>query len=69
MMASNGKRITGTCIDCGCVLELFEMDMKKGVKILKCQECGMFHLYKKDFFGAYKVVKVSKDPSHLADIE
>ena len=52
---------TGECYDCGGPLELFEIDNKKATKIMLCQSCGLFHYYKKDFFGNYKLTKVSKN--------
>jgi hypothetical protein len=27
-----------------------------------CQACGLYHFYKKDFIGNYKLSKVSKNP-------
>jgi hypothetical protein len=55
-------RHTGKCYDCGAALELYEMDMKKSTKIMLCQTCGLFHFYKKDFVGRYRLTKVSKNP-------
>jgi len=40
---------------------LFELDMKRSTKIMVCQNCGLFHFYKKDFLGNYKLSKVSKN--------
>jgi hypothetical protein len=53
---------SGKCYDCGGQLELFEMDMNKSTKIMLCQACGLYHFYKKDFIGNYKLSKVSKNP-------
>ena len=52
---------TETCYDCGNPLELYEIDMKKSTKILLCKNCGLFHFYKKNFVGNYRLTKVSKN--------
>ena len=54
------KRYTGKCFDCGGLLELVELDIQGVSKIMQCQDCGLFHLYKKDFLGRYKLVKITK---------
>jgi len=51
---------TGKCVDCGSTLELYEIDFEKGRRVLICQRCGLFHLYEKDFFGRWKLVKAAK---------
>ncbi len=61
MHTNKADRHTGTCFDCKGQLQLFEMDMKKSTKIMLCQNCGLFHFYKKNFVGNYKLVKVSKN--------
>jgi uncharacterized Zn finger protein len=68
-LATNEKKHTGTCIDCGGPLELFELNIKKGAKIMKCESCGLFHSYRKDFLGGWKIIKVTKDPSHVLGSE
>jgi uncharacterized Zn finger protein len=62
MTEGKTRRHTGDCYDCGGPLELFEIDMQKSTKIMACQNCGLFHYYKKDFLGNYKLTKVSKIP-------
>jgi hypothetical protein len=54
------QRITGKCLDCGGMLELVELDIQGKNKIMQCKVCGLFHLYKKDFLGNYKLTKVTK---------
>lgn len=56
------RRHTGKCCDCSGPLELFEVDMQKSTKIMACHNCGLFHYYKKDFFGNYKLLKATKIP-------
>jgi hypothetical protein len=55
------KRREGKCYDCGGPLELFEIDMQKGTRIMKCQACALFHFYKKSFLANWKLIKVSKE--------
>ena len=54
------RRHTGVCIDCGGPTELYELDLKKSKKILQCTRCGLYHIYKKDMLGKWKVVKAAK---------
>jgi DNA-directed RNA polymerase subunit RPC12/RpoP len=63
MTEETAKKHTGKCYDCGGPLELFEMNLDKSTKIMLCQNCGLYHFYKKDFIGTYKLTKVSKDPT------
>jgi hypothetical protein len=57
----NEKRAPGECYDCKGPLKLFEIDMQKGTRIMKCQVCGLYHFYKKDFLANWKLTKVSKE--------
>jgi len=63
MTEETSKKHTGKCYDCGGPLELFEMNLDKSTKIMLCQNCGLYHFYKKDFIGTFKLTKVSKNPS------
>ncbi len=63
MTEEKSKKHTGKCYDCNGPLELFEMNLDKSTKIMLCQNCGLYHFYKKDFIGQYKLIKVSKDPT------
>ena len=54
------RRYVGECCDCSGELELAELDIEKGTKIMKCQKCSLFHYYKKDLFGRWKLLRVSK---------
>ena len=58
--SKNGKK--EKCFDCGGQVELMERDFQKGTKIVRCRDCYLFHLYKKDFLGGWKLMKVSKAP-------
>ncbi len=63
MTEEKARKYTGKCYDCSGPLELFEMNLDKSTKIMLCQNCGLYHFYKKDFIGQYKLTKVSKDPT------
>ena len=61
------RKHTGTCIDCGNELELYMLDLKKGRRVLQCTQCGLYHFYKKDMLGKWKVVKAAKIPDLWSD--
>ncbi len=54
------RRHTGKCVDCGGVLELYTLDLKKSRRILQCPRCGLYHLYRKDLLGKWKLAKATK---------
>ncbi|NWG10354.1 hypothetical protein HXY33_01175 [Candidatus Bathyarchaeota archaeon] len=60
MCAESDKAYIGKCVDCGSPLVLYEVDFEKNRRILQCTQCGLFHFYKKDFFGKLKLVKASR---------
>ena len=68
-MDSGKERQRGKCFDCGGQVELIERDFQKGTKIVRCRDCYLFHLYKKDFLGSWKLLKASKDPSNIRQIK
>jgi hypothetical protein len=63
MESGKDKRHTGKCFDCEGLLEIVEYDFQKGTKVMKCQRCSLFHHYKKDFLGKWKLLRVAKDPN------
>jgi hypothetical protein len=63
MIGEGPKKHTGECYDCGGMLELVEFDVKKGTRIMKCVECGLYHFHKRELFGGWKLLKVSKRPT------
>ena len=65
----NEKKRSSGCYNCGGKLEVIEANLKKETKIMKCQDCGLFHLYNKGLMGNWKLLKVTKDPSHSFDAE
>jgi hypothetical protein len=54
------KKHTGRCFDCQGQIELVEFDAEKGTRIMQCQKCGLYHFFRKDFFGGWTFLKVSK---------
>jgi len=61
MTEEKGKKHTGKCFDCDGITELVELDVQKRTKIMRCQNCGLFHFYKKDFLGGWKLLKVARE--------
>jgi hypothetical protein len=54
------KKHTGKCFDCEGQTELVEFDVKTETRIMQCQKCGLYHFLRKDFFGGWTLLKVSK---------
>ncbi len=54
------RKHQGRCIDCGGVLQLYLLDLKKNKRTLQCEKCGLFHSYTKDLLGKWKLSKVTK---------
>jgi uncharacterized Zn finger protein len=53
------KRQKGKCVDCSGPLELYELNVRKGTKVLRCQKCGLFHHYKKNILG-WNLIRAAK---------
>ncbi len=60
MTKKTKKHVVRKCVQCGSILELYEIDFEKRRKILMCKKCGLFHFYKRTFFGKWKLVKAGK---------
>jgi predicted nucleic-acid-binding Zn-ribbon protein len=41
-------------------LELYEMDVKKSTRVMRCERCGMLHFYKKDIVGKWRLFRAAK---------
>lgn len=59
-LTERGRSYIGKCIDCGSSLELYEINLERGTKVLQCQQCSLFHYYKKGLLGRWKLVKATK---------
>ncbi len=60
MESSKDRKHVGKCFDCGGITELVEFDARKGTRIMKCQQCGLYHLQKQELLGGWKLLKASK---------
>lgn len=54
------KAKANRCTSCEYPLEIYEIDFKKSRKILRCQRCGLYHYYKKDLVGKWRLQKAVK---------
>lgn len=61
MSAKKERKRVNSCYDCQTPLELFEFDMQRNRRIMKCKSCGLFHFYKRNLLGTWKLLKVSKN--------
>jgi len=60
MNAEADRTYGGECVDCGSPLVLYEADFEKNRQILQCTRCGLYHFYRKDFLGKWKLVKAGR---------
>lgn len=51
---------TAKCQNCGYGLDLYEMDVKRSMKVMRCDHCGLLHYYKKDILGKWRLEKATK---------
>ena len=56
----NGGMYSDNCENCGNGLQLYELDSRKHVRVMRCQKCGMWHVYKRDVLGKWKLLKAQK---------
>jgi len=54
------KTQKGKCKNCGSPLELYEIDFRRSTKIMRCQRCGMLHMFRKDIIGKWRLQKAQK---------
>jgi hypothetical protein len=59
-LIGSSKAHRGKCKSCGSPLELYELDFRRSTKIMKCDRCGMLHVYKKDIIGKWRLLKAQK---------
>jgi hypothetical protein len=60
MVTEENRSYKGKCLDCSSSLELYEIDFEKRRRVMQCRQCGLYHLYKRDFFGKWKLIKASR---------
>lgn len=51
---------TYKCTNCKYPLQVYHIDFKKYRKVLMCQRCGLYHHYKKNLVGRWKLQRVAK---------
>jgi len=60
LLGPRPKVHAGKCQNCGYALELYEMDVKKSMKVMRCERCGVLHFYKKDIMGKWRLQRAAK---------
>lgn len=55
-----GKPSLLKCVGCQASLELYEIEFDKNRRTLQCTTCGLYHFYKKNFLGKWKLLKASR---------
>lgn len=59
-LLGSSKTQRGKCKACGSSLELYELDFRRSTRVMKCLQCGMLHVYKKDIIGKWRLLKAQK---------
>jgi DNA-directed RNA polymerase subunit RPC12/RpoP len=59
-MSKEAVKAQNKCVECGADLKLYEIDYVRNRRILQCPKCGLFHFYRKDFWGRWKLVKAGR---------
>ena len=52
------------CVECGIALRLYDINFQTGRKVMQCEQCGLLHIYKKDFFGRWRIVRATRPMPH-----
>ena len=60
LLRSQPKAHIGRCQNCNYPLELYEIDIRKSTRIMRCEQCGMLHFYKKDIVGKWRLFRATK---------
>jgi len=60
LVGSHPKLHGGKCQNCGYALELYEMDVKRRCKTMRCERCGLLHYYRKDIVGKWRLQRAAK---------
>jgi len=60
LFESQPKRHMGKCVNCSNPLELYEIDVRRSMKVMRCERCGMLHYYKKDIVGKWRLQRAQK---------
>lgn len=57
---NGGMKYSENCENCRNALQLYELDSRKHMRVMRCQKCGMWHVYKRDVLGKWKLLKAQK---------
>ena len=60
LLGSHPRVHAGKCKNCGYALDLYEMDVKRSSKVMRCERCGLLHIYRKDIVGKWRLQKAVK---------
>lgn len=60
LLGAPPKVHAGKCQNCGYALDLYEMDVKKSMKVMRCERCGLLHYYKKDIMSKWRLQRAAK---------
>ena len=60
LVNSKPRMHMGKCQNCGYTLELYEIDIRKSTKTMKCERCGLLHHYRKDILGKWRLQRATR---------
>jgi len=55
-----GKPSLLKCVACQASLELYEIEFDKNRRVLQCTACGLYHFYKRNFLGKWKLLRAGR---------
>jgi uncharacterized Zn finger protein len=48
------------CVECGSFLKVYDINFQTGRKVMRCEQCGLLHIYKKDRLHGWHIVRVTR---------
>ena len=52
------------CVECGSPLKVYDINFQTGRKVMRCEQCGLLHYYKKSLLGGWRIVRASRPIPH-----
>ncbi len=52
------------CVECGSFLRVYDINFQTGRKVMRCEQCGLLHMYKKDILGRWRIVRATRPMPH-----
>ena len=52
------------CVECGSFLRVYDINFQTGRKVMRCEQCGLLHIYKKDILGRWRIVRATRPMPH-----